>query len=77
MDMVDVSRQLTDQQTLTAFVAGVLAFVALYLALAPVNECSSCVHCATERRQRANDPYCPLHRVKRSRCGDQHDPENG
>ena len=29
MDMVDVSRQLTDQQTLTAFVAGVLAFVAL------------------------------------------------
>ena len=77
MDMVDVGKQLADQQALTSFVAGVLALVALYLALAPVSECSSCAHCANERKQRAADPHCPLHRVKRSRCGDQHDPENG
>ena len=75
--MVDVGKQLADQQTLTTFVAGVLGFVALYLALVPVAECDSCAHCANERRQRAADPFCPLHRVRRSRCGDQHDEENG
>ena len=71
MDTVDVGRQLAEQQTLTTFVAGVLGFVALYLALAPVAECPSCPHCRNQRVR--TDPTCPLHKAPRSTCQSQHE----
>lgn len=56
----DIAARLEDLQTLATFLVGTLFAVALYLALAPVGECSECDHCRKERLERKTYAFCPI-----------------
>jgi hypothetical protein len=58
-------------QVLSTFTAGILILIGLVLYAMPVGECASCAHCAKARTER-NQPICPLHRIARNKCEDQH-----
>lgn len=80
---MDYQLALSNLGQLIAGMIGVLTLTAIVVYLLPVGECDRCAHCRAERVKRhaearpwlRDDPYCPLHRVRRSTCQAQHEDE--
>ena len=84
---MDYQLALSNLGQLIAGMIGVMLIAAIGLWLLPVAECDRCQHCRAERvkrhaearpwlqRNETADPYCPLHRVRRSTCQAQHEDE--
>jgi hypothetical protein len=52
---------------LTGFTIG----VGILVRFLPVGECDQCPHCR-KARVPVDDPVCPLHKIPRSQCSEQH-----
>jgi hypothetical protein len=72
MTYQDLVVALSNAQQWASLAALTLIAVGIYLALAPINECSECVHCRQQRA--AASTWCPQHRKPRHECRDEHRP---